>query len=142
MQNQPRPARTPSNPTHRRQVFWQVWAPLAAAALIVLAAAVLAVIFSGSGQVNSGQLASVAIIWMLLPLILAGILFMIFTAGMIFLLSRALRILPTYTHLILLYAQILNLRVTQFLDTLVNPVIRGRGSAAGLKVIFRRPRRA
>ncbi len=132
----------PPNPIYRRQVFWQIWFPLAATAVPVLTAAVLTAVFSGSGQISSGQLASVSIIWMILPVIMAGIIFLIFTAGMIFLLARAMRILPVYTHLILIYANIIHLRVTTFLDGLVHPIIQARGRAAGWKVIFKRFRRA
>lgn len=142
MQNQPKPARVQPNPVHRRQVFWQIWFPLGMAALIVAAAAVLAAVFSASGQVGSGQLASVSIIWMILPMLVTGIIFMLFTAGMIFLLARGLRILPVYTRLIWIYAEIIQLRTTEILDRLVNPVIQGRSRAAGWKAIFTRSKRA
>ncbi len=141
MQTPPKPARAQPNPVHRHQVFWQIWFPLGLTALIAAAAAVLTAVFSASGQVSSGQLASVSIIWMLLPLIPAGILFMVFTVGMIFLLARGLRILPVYSRLILIYTEIIQLRLTAILDRLVSPIIQGRSRAAGWKSIITRSKR-
>ncbi len=142
MQNQPKPGRVPSNPIHRRQAFWQIWIPLGIVILLVLTAAVLAAVFTGGGQISSGQLASVSIIWLILPLIVAGFIYLLFIAGMIFFIARAARLLPVYTHLIQLYAHIINLRVTEFLDRLVNPVIRGRARASGWKAIWKKAGRA
>lgn len=109
--------------------------------LLVVAAAGLTVVFSARGQISSSQLASVSLIWMIFPLIAAGILFILFTAGLIFLLARGLRVIPVYSRLILIYAQIINLRVTEILDRLVHPIIQSKSRTAGWKTIFTRSRR-
>ena len=70
---------------------------------------------SGTGGVDAGQLASISVIWLVLPFIVSGLLFLLFTLGMIFILARALRILPVYTHLVQLYANIINVRVKRIL---------------------------
>lgn len=138
MQTRPVPTRAPAKTIHRRQVILQIWLPIVLVTLVVLAAAVMAVVFSGTGGVDAGQLASISVIWLVLPFIVSGLLFLLFTLGMIFILARALRILPVYTHLVQLYANIINVRVTDFMDRLARPVIEAHGRTAGWKAIWRR----
>jgi len=114
---------------------------MALVALLVLAAAVLAVVLADAGSVNSGQLAGISIIWLVIPLIVAGFFFLLFTVLMIYVLARALRIVPVYTHLFQVYAAIFNLRVTDFMDRLVEPVIRRRSRKAGWQALWRRRRK-
>lgn len=137
MQDQPGSTRVPPNPRHTRQVFWQITFPLILAAVIVLAAAVLVVLGSQRGLVSAGQMASISIIWMIAPLIIIVVIFLLFTAGMIFLLSRAIRVLPVYTRLIQLWVQIFGLRVENFMDLLARPAIGTGARAAGWKAFWK-----
>ena len=137
MQDKPKPTNITSNSKHARQVVWQIWAPLVLMILLVLSAAVLIVLGAGSGEGKTGQWASISIIWMIMPLIFAGILFLIFTAGMIFLLARALRILPVYTRVVQVYVQIFGIRITNLLDGLVTPIMWINSRSAGLTAIWK-----
>ena len=137
MQEQSRPSRVPPNPKHVRQVFWQIWFPLILALLVILTAAVLVVITSSSGTVRTARLASISIIWMIAPLIVAGMIFVIFTAGMIFLTARLTRVVPVYTRLIQLWVQIFGVRVEDLLNKLADPLIKTQMRAAGWRAFWK-----
>lgn len=137
MQYQTRPTRVPPNPRHSRQVFWQIWLPLILAALVILTAAVLVVVTSSSGTLITAQLASISIIWMITPMIIAGMIFLLVTAGLIFVAAYVLRIVPVYTRLVQVWVQIFGLRIENILNTLAGPVIRSRASVAGWKAFWK-----
>lgn len=138
MQDRPGSTRVPPNPKHARQVFWQILFPLIMVAAVILAATVLVVLASASGGVSAGQLASVSIIWMIAPLIIIGGIFLLVTAGVIFLTARVIKIVPVYTRLIQVWVQIFGLRIEQILDLLARPVIRTRSLVTGLKALWRK----
>lgn len=129
------------NPNHRRQVFWQIWLPLGLTALLVITSAVLAVVMStGSTRPTTGQLAAISTIWIILPLIPAGLIFLLFTIGLIYLTARALKIVPVYSRLAQIYIQIIGVKVSNLMDRLAKPLIQLGGSTAGWKAVWRRPR--
>jgi len=139
MQDQAATSRLMVNPKHRRQVFWQILAPLIVTLLLVVSSAVLAVVLSTSTtRPTTGQLAAISVIWMILPLIPVGLLFLFVTIGLIYLTARILHFVPVYSRLSLLYVQIFGVRIGHLMDRLARPFILVGGSAAGWRAIWRR----
>ncbi len=138
MQSQVAAVKPPVNRIHRRQVFWQIWLPLILTVIVVLAAAVMAVLSTGSGRPTTGQYAAISTIWLILPLIPAGVIFLLLTTGMVYLTTRALRIIPVYSRLAQIYVQIFGVRVGNLLDRFARPVIQYGGRSAGWKELWKR----
>ncbi len=88
------PAETPSLHSHKRQRVWQIVLPVVVTALVVVAGAILAV----SGQGGSTRAwADVAIIWLVAPLMLFGLLAFFLLAVAIWGVVKLTRITPRYT---------------------------------------------
>ncbi len=123
MNSTPKATRTRPSLRHRRQVFWQILLPVILAGAGVIALIVLAAIASTRGSIVTETWANLATVWLIIPLIFTGLFFTIFTAGMIFLFSRLLRNVPTYTRLAQLYLQIFSVKVDTILHRAVQPQI-------------------
>lgn len=119
----PAPERVKSSPRHRRQTFWQILLPVILASLIVIALVVFASLATATGSAIPATWANISTIWLVIPLMFIGVLFTLFTVGMIFLMSRLLRNVPTYTRLAQIYLQIFSLRVDSILDRIARPQI-------------------
>jgi len=123
---------------HNRQVFWQILLPIILAALAGIALVVLLSISTVNGSTASAQWASIATIWLILPLLVFGVFFTLTLAGLIYLISRLQRNLPTYTHLVNTYIQIFNIRVGIFYDRAVRPQITTLSRWAGYRTFWKR----
>ncbi len=92
----------PSYRQHQRQIFWQVLLPVLLSALLVLASLVLLILTAAQGD-PAGQLsgwADTSLIWLLLPVLGLGLIGILLLGGLIYLLARLLKTLPTYTALV------------------------------------------
>jgi hypothetical protein len=92
--------------------------------------------FQWNGDV--GRWAAVSTIWIVMPMIVAGLIFFVLLAGMIYLLARLLGILPTYTGQAQDFAHMLALRVRHLADASVKPVISLSGLGASLRTLLGR----
>lgn len=126
------------SPRHRRQVFWQILFPVIVAALLCVALVALLTVSTVQGSSAAGQWASISTIWLVIPLMALGALFAITLAGFIFLLSRLIRNLPTYTHLIHVYLQIINVRLDILFNQVSRPQIGLISRWAGWRAFWRR----
>jgi hypothetical protein len=79
---------------HRTQSFWQIWVPLFVILLLVVGFFVAALIITESGTQDLGQIQNAAIILMVLPMALIGLLTFIALGLAIAGTSRAMRFIP------------------------------------------------
>ena len=84
--------------THRRQVLWQIILPVVLAALLMLALIVLVTLstFQGNGDVS--RWAAISTIWLVIPVMIAGLIFLILLIAIIVLLARIIGLIPPYTY--------------------------------------------
>jgi hypothetical protein len=94
---------------------------LAGAAVIALVVFVSLATIGGSSM--PATWANISTIWLVVPMMVVGVMFFLFTAGMIFLMSRLLRSIPRYTRLVQIYLQIFSLRFDSILDRITRPQI-------------------
>jgi len=82
---------------HRRQLWTQILLPLLAAVIVILAVAVLTGIatFRDNGEVE--RWAAISTIWIVLPLLAAGLLVLLLFLGLIYGMARLLQLIPPYT---------------------------------------------
>lgn len=128
--------RTQSGSHHRRQVIWQIIFPVVLAAVGGVVLVVMVSLAAINGSTASSQWASIATIWLVLPLLVIGLLFALVTAGMIFLLARLTQKLPTFTHLVHTYLQIINIRLGILLNRVAQPQISTLSRWAALKAFW------
>lgn len=122
---------------HRRQVFWQIVFPVVLAAAGGVFLVVILSLAAINGSSASTQWASIAIIWMIIPLLVAGVFLSIILAGLIYLVALLSRKLPTFTHLVHTYVQIIGIRFGILLDRVARPQITALGRWAAVKAVFK-----
>jgi hypothetical protein len=132
----------PSYRRHKRQTFWQVLLPVLLSALLVLAGLVFLILTATQGD-PAGQLsgwADTSLIWLLLPVMGLGLIGILLLGGLIYLLARLLKILPTYTALVQQYFAIGEGWVKGIAARALHPVISAKSAQAGagqfLKSLF------
>lgn len=131
-------ARIKPGSRHNRQVFWQILLPVILAFLAGITLVVLLSISTANGSTASAQWSSIATIWLILPLMVFGGFFALTLAGLIYLISRMQRKLPTYTHLVNTYIQIFNIRVGILYDQAARPQITALSRWAGWRTFWKR----
>ena len=83
---------------HRKQVWQQILFPIILAILIFIAVIVLTSIatFRDNGEV--GRWAAMSEIWLVIPLIIIGLIFLVLLIGIIYLLMRLTNLIPPYSY--------------------------------------------
>ena len=129
---------------HRRQSFWQVYVPAFLGAAVFVALCVWTVIFT-LGYVPDANLpdqqspaAKVAVIWMVLPGCLGGLIQIALLGGMVFGLAYGIRGLPGMAHQALAGIQRLSALLQRAADGLAAPVIAVNSQKAGLDRLWER----
>jgi hypothetical protein len=103
--------------------------------LLVLVVVAL-VILTATGGDPAGEVsiwADASLIWLILPVMLFTIVAVLILGGLIYLLARLLKILPTYTSLVQNYAALIAAWVKYIANKIVSPFItvNSYGSATG-----------
>lgn len=132
----PSPAEHPSFQKHRRELWRQILLPVivAALALIAVVALVIVATFSRGGDV--ARWSAISTIWIVIPILIAGLLFLIVLAAMIYGMASLLKLIPPYTG----YAQRIFWRaqghIQRGADMVVRPVLGLEGALATIRSIF------
>lgn len=106
------------------------------AVLLCVAAVVLINLATFRGNGDVARWAAVSTIWVVIPVMVASLLFLAVLAGIVYLLTRLLGIAPTYTGMAQDFVQKLSLRIRSAADALVKPVIYVDGVGATIKRLF------
>ncbi len=122
---------TPVNPSsrptptteHRRQMIWQVWVPLIASILVVLAVEVLAIVGAAHGSPLVDHWGAIAAILIIIPVLLVGLIILGIVGGMVYGASRLLKPLPGWMLKAQLFMLRLALVVRRAADAATKPVV-------------------
>ena len=129
----PSPAEHPSYKNHRRQLWTQILIPLLIAIVIVIAVIVLTTVatFRDDGEV--GRWAAISAIWIIIPIMAAGLLLLIVFIGIIYGMARLLALVPGYTGQALLIVWRIEGYIKRGADETVKPILALEGVTAALK---------
>ena len=148
---------------HRTEVFWQVTVPLIIGGLLVVAAIVAllvmtvnearleqampqpentarlgditpeeaALVYSQRG--SSARLANVSQMWLLGPVLVLLMLTLLVLAGLAYLFTKLLGVLPGYMRLAQDFMALAALRVRHVLDAAVEPVLKAKSFTASVR---------
>jgi hypothetical protein len=123
---------------HRKEVLWQITAPLVVGVLLVVAAGTGVAYGGATNTVQVDRLASVSIIWMIIPTMVVALIFLVITAGLAYGLMRLNGILPVYTRRLQDVFVIIHTRVKRVADAVVEPIIKAQSTSAKLQVLRRK----
>lgn len=123
---------------HRREVLWQITAPLAVGVVILLALAVLTTLATAD---QASVWADISLMWLIMPALIAAFIFMIILAGSVYITMWLIRELPLYfqqTHLwLLLFGE----QVRRIGDKMVEPILRIQSFSSSIRTLDQQVRR-
>jgi len=119
---------------HRKEVMWQILVPVLIGAVIVLALAILATTRTDA-QVSKG--ADVSVIWMITPMLIIALIFLVLLGAMIYAMMSLLGILPSYARLVQDYFDAIRVQVGIVSDKAVEPILRMESIKASLRALGR-----
>ena len=108
------------------------------AVLLIIAVAIL----TGTAAFGEGgdapRWAAISIIWLVIPIMIFGLLFLVLLAGLVYLLAQALKVMPPYTAKAQYYVNRGASEAKRFSDIATKPVLFIEGLRASLKAFFGR----
>ena len=122
---------------HKREAFWQITFPLIVGLILVLALAVLTVL-SATGIGPIGQAGDAALIFLIIPLMLVTVLFVIVFGAIAFGIAKLNSSLPVYTRRAQDVFEMIRLQVQAGSDKVVEPVLKIRSFFAKLEALKRK----
>jgi hypothetical protein len=124
---------------HRHEVFWQITVPVTVGGVLLLLIAIGVVIayFANTGDI--AKWASVSTIILIVPAMIIGLIVIVVSAGMAFLVTRGLSEAPFIARRIQDIAVLIVVRVNKGSDISTEPFLRVHQFTAGLRALFRRP---
>lgn len=130
--NQSKRNKPPANPGHRKQMIWQIWLPLIFSVLIIIAMAVLAAISTGQDAQIGTNMTGIAIIWLITPVIIIGVVVFTLLVLIIYGISKLLKVTPIYTLVARNYVYKGSAWVRQISDRSVQPIINTNSTWASI----------
>jgi len=123
---------------HRKEIAWQIILPVVLTALLIVALIVLVNIATFNQGGDVGRWAAVSTIWIIIPVMLAGLILLALIGAVIYLLARLLNIAPTYTGLAQDYVHKAVGYIKRAADAVVKPILLLDGIGASIKAFFGR----
>ena len=127
-----------SHELHRKQVVRQIVLPVVLAALVMIGMVVLISLSTFRQGGDVGRWAAISTIWIVIPIMLAGIIFLAILIGIIYLLARALGALPYYTGIAQGYVFKARGVIIRGANMVVKPILALDGFLDNIKAFFGR----
>ena len=108
------------------------------AILLIIALAIITGVTAFGGNGDSPRWAAISTIWLVIPVMIFGLLFLAALAGLVYLLARGLQLLPPYSAKAQYYVNRGASEAKRFSEMATQPVLFLEGIKASLKAIFGR----
>jgi hypothetical protein len=123
---------------HRRQVVWQIILPITLTALLIVALIVLINVATFRDGGDVGRWAAISTIWIVVPIMIGMLVFLVLLAGLIYLMMKLLNITPTYTGMAQDYVYKAAGYIKRGADAAVRPVFFLEEIGAGIRAFLGR----
>jgi hypothetical protein len=110
---------------HRQDVNRQIILPVVFVVVMVIVLAVLTWVGFQRGS-DVGKWASVAIIWMVIPLMALMLVILAASWGVVYLLNRLLQVSPRYTSMAQEYVLWFNTQIVLWVDKIIQPILKAK----------------
>jgi len=122
------PERNPeTHAEHKREVFWQITIPMGIGVLLVLLATFGVVVAATQPVSELSRWADVSLIWLIIPALFVGLIFLAVIAGIIYLIIIVLQMTPRYARLIHNYLEIGKHKLFRISDQITGPIVKTKG---------------
>ena len=129
----PSPAEHPSYLKHRRELWTKILVPMLAAVALIVAVAVLTGFAASRENSEVGRWAAISTIWIVIPIMAAGLLLLLVFIAILYGMARLLALLPTYTGQAQKIAWRIEGAIKRGADMAVKPVLALEGITATFK---------
>lgn len=135
---QPQQRSLKNNPSSRKRSFWQIWFPLVFSILVVLAIAVLIVIFSVQDiQANFNvKWANISMVYLIIPTMFTAFIFLAAIVALIYGISKVLNLLPIYSKQVKIFIFRASSTIHKGANKSVQPFLAIHSWIASLRTIF------
>ena len=133
----PSPSDHPSYHKHRRQLWTQILIPLLLTFVALAALGAFVWAASTNGNPDLSRWAAISTIWVVIPFMAAGALFLVIFLGLIYLMLRFIKIIPPYTGKAQRFMWRVEGTVKRGADAFVRPILGVEGVVATLKKFLR-----
>jgi uncharacterized membrane protein len=123
---------------HRKQMMNQIVLPVVLSVLVMIAFIVLISLATFRSDGDVGRWAAISTIWIVIPVMLAGVIVLVILIGLIYLMARGLQIIPTYTGLAQDYVAKARWYIVRGANMLVKPFLVIEGWSASIQEFFRK----
>ena len=118
---------------HRKELAWQIIVPVVLSAILIVGVIVLVNVATFRDNGDVGRWAAISTIWIVIPIMVAGLIFLIILGGIVYLLKYLLQIAPTYTGQAQDFVHKIARYIERVADAIVKPVIALDGIGASMK---------
>lgn len=123
---------------HKRETFRQITLPALIGSIVIIALSV-AVIYAGfSGNAQVSRWADISLIWVLLPVMMFSLLFLVLLVGLTYAVTKLLYALPIYAYRLQLFIRNAQTRIYAATDLAVEPVLKTNSFLARARALLRR----
>ena len=123
---------------HRKQVTSQIILPMVLVVLLFVGMIVLISVATFRDGGDVGRWAAISTIWIVVPIMIAALIFIVLLTGLVYLLKRLLQITPTYTGQLQDFIHMVAVYIKRAADTTVKPVFFLDGIGASIKRLLGR----
>ena len=123
---------------HRRQRTIQIILPVVLAAILFIAAVVFINIATFGYNGDVGRWAAISTIWIVIPVCIMGLVFLLLLGGLVYLMGRLLGVTPRYTGKAQDFVHKLAIRIRRVADIAVKPIFAVNGFGATIKALLGR----
>ena len=123
---------------HRRQLTSQIILPMVLTILLFVGMIVLISVATFRDGGDVGRWAAISTIWIVVPIMIAALIFIVLLTGMVYLLKRLIQITPTYTGQFQDLIYMVAVYIKRAADTIVKPVFLVDGVGASIKRLLGR----
>lgn len=121
---------------HRKELTWQILLPVILSALLFVALIVLINIATFNQGGDVGRWAAISTIWIVIPVMVAGVVLLALLVALVYLMKRLLGITPTYTGLAQDYVHLAASYIKRGTEMAVKPVLFLDGIGVSVKAFF------
>ncbi len=120
---------------HKKQSFWQILLPLGLVIILFILASVWVSLSSSSNQELGLHWANVSTIFLMIPILLVSLIFLVILAGLVYGFSRLLSIIPPYFGQVIQFFNRVSEGILIATDKIVSPIFLVRSQSAKVKAI-------
>jgi hypothetical protein len=116
----------------------QIILPVLLSVLVFIGMIVLVSLATFTQEGDVGRWAAISTIWIIIPIMIAGLIFLAILIGLIYLMARALGVLPYYTGIAQDYVYKARGYILRGADAAVKPIFAVNGWVENIKAFFGR----